>query len=398
MPRTRKPVDQHATTVLLRVAELFLGDEKLNAAEIAKRVNDELHPDPPLTRETVYPKLSRAREEGIIELVPPIDAELTKRLQEEFGLNPEHVRVVATPGARSSSLVADTAADMAFELLGDLQKSRPGKPITMGLGPGRASLDFSRALGALLRNSPLSIRLRLVSITAGAPSDIPQFAPTSFFNLFPTSQAAGAWPDAGDVKQEQLPDRVGFFSQSIARAGEMQAIRDSHLFKVVAQERNRIDLIVSSMGDPIDEHDLLRRSLEEHGVDTQELLDQGWVGNFQYRPYTAHGPVIEPHQEYRAVTLYELEDFRRLAHEQGKYILLIARQCGICNRTRAEALRPLLTEPGLRVFNRLCLDVATAHELLSPAAKPPAPRLVAADPTPPEAKAQGSAGRRRRAK
>ena len=45
-------------------------------------------------------------------------------------------------------------------------------------------------------------------------------------------------------------------------------------------------------------------------------------------------------------------------------MLLIARQCGMCDRTRAEALRPLLTNPDLKVFSHLCLDAATAVELL----------------------------------
>jgi hypothetical protein len=42
----------------------------------------------------------------------------------------------------------------------------------------------------------------------------------------------------------------------------------------------------------------------------------------------------------------------------------MARQCGICGRTRAEALRPLLTNPNLKVFSTLVIDAATARDLL----------------------------------
>jgi hypothetical protein len=42
----------------------------------------------------------------------------------------------------------------------------------------------------------------------------------------------------------------------------------------------------------------------------------------------------------------------------------MARQCGICGRSRAEALRPLLTNPQLKAFSNLVMDAATARELL----------------------------------
>jgi hypothetical protein len=84
----------------------------------------------------------------------------------------------------------------------------------------------------------------------------------------------------------------------------------------------------------------------------------------QYRPYTAKGPVKEKPSDLRAVTLYELEDLVRLAGQKNKHVILMARQCGICGRTRAEALRPLLTNPELKVFSSLVLDAATARELL----------------------------------
>ena len=69
----------------------------------------------------------------------------------------------------------------------------------------------------------------------------------------------------------------------------------------------------------------------------------------------------------RAVTLFELEDFVRMADSKNKHVVLIARQCGVCGRTRAAALRPLLTTPRLRVWSDLVMDEATARDLLSDA-------------------------------
>ena len=66
----------------------------------------------------------------------------------------------------------------------------------------------------------------------------------------------------------------------------------------------------------------------------------------------------------RPVTVFELEDLVKLAEMRTKEVILMARQCAICGRTRAEALRPLLTNPSLKVFSTLILDAATARELL----------------------------------
>ena len=54
----------------------------------------------------------------------------------------------------------------------------------------------------------------------------------------------------------------------------------------------------------------------------------------------------------------------RIAGQKNKHVILIARQCGMCERTRAEALRPLLTNPSLKVFSTLVMDAATAREIL----------------------------------
>jgi hypothetical protein len=42
---------------------------------------------------------------------------------------------------------------------------------------------------------------------------------------------------------------------------------------------------------------------------------------------------------------------------------LVFRQSGICGRTRAEALRPLLSNPTLKIFSTLILDAAPDREL-----------------------------------
>jgi hypothetical protein len=84
----------------------------------------------------------------------------------------------------------------------------------------------------------------------------------------------------------------------------------------------------------------------------------------QYRPYSKDGPIQENPDDMRAVTIFELDDFATMAATKNKHVLLIARQCGICGLTRANALRPLLTTPRLRLWSELVMDEATARALL----------------------------------
>jgi len=124
------------------------------------------------------------------------------------------------------------------------------------------------------------------------------------------------------------------------------------------------------MGDMHDDHDLFTAFLKNdkgpNAVD--KLKKEGWIGNVQYRPYTEKGAVPDDQQEMRSVTLFELKDFVTIAKTKNKHVVLIARQCAACGRTRAPALRPLLEVPELRVWSEIVMDVATAKELLTPQA------------------------------
>jgi DNA-binding transcriptional regulator LsrR (DeoR family) len=222
--------------------------------------------------------------------------------------------------------------------------------VALGLGPGRATLDFARHLGYLLHSEIQIPRIKLFCVCAGSPAESPEFAPVSFFNLMPRNVISGC---------------IGLFAENLVPQEDFEAIKGRPGVVEAFEARREIDIVVTSMGDFDDEHDLFRMFLEKSGVDIQMLQAQGWVGSVQYRPYTRSKPVTEKRGELRAVTLFELSDFVKLAHEEDKHVVLIARQCGVCGRTRAAALRPLLEIPELRVWRQIVMDTATANELVS---------------------------------
>ena len=161
-----------------------------------------------------------------------------------------------------------------------------------------------------------------------------------------------------------MESKLGLFAQTLVPAGQFKALCSHTGFKQAFAAKKDIDLVVTGMGDFSDPHDLLPLFMKDSGLDLKLLRRRGRVGNMQYRPFTAEGPVREEPQDLRAVTVFELKDLVDLAVKPDKEVILMARQCGVCARAHAAALNALLSNPSLKVFSRLVLDAATARELL----------------------------------
>ena len=308
-----------------------------------------------LTRNAIYPQLRKAETEGIIRLIPPLRQELSQQIGERYDVNPERVHVVGAEMPASEHAVPAMAAEMVLEHIRTL--GRGGKnTVVLGLGPGRATLELCRRLGKMLEAETHVPNLRLVAITAGAPARSPEYASSGFFNLFP---------------HEIATERIGLFAESLVQAGSFDFVKTHVGVREAFEEKDNVDIVVTAMGSFSDRHDLLRRALiDSTGKENVfPSYARTWLGNVQYRPFTADGPVIEEDDQLRAVTLFELEDFVDMATRRDKLVVLMARQCGRCvldesaNITRVDALRPLLRSPKLRVWSELIVDQVTARQL-----------------------------------
>jgi hypothetical protein len=85
------------------------------------------------------------------------------------GLSEEEVEVVETTGQHDNAKVAALAAEKALAALVRIARSKPGQPVGLGLGPGRATLEFCRYLSPGLQMHDQALKLQLVAITAGCP-------------------------------------------------------------------------------------------------------------------------------------------------------------------------------------------------------------------------------------
>lgn len=73
----------------------------------------------------------------------------------------------------------------------------------------------------------------------------------------------------------------------------------------------------------------------------------------------------ETAKELRAVTLFDLEEFRSMSQTAGKHVVLMVRPCNSCGHTRAKALVAMLDSPQLQVFSDLVLDERTAMDAVN---------------------------------
>jgi len=337
--------------IVFRIAQLFF-DEGKKVTEISKTVNKEMKPNPELTREAVYPLLAKAKSLGFVRVLPPRHEKLAEKVETRFDCERRSITVVPTLEPKFNSLVAEVAAGIVLDLMRDLKKGGHDE-VGLGIGPGRATLDFARHLGELLKGDAGLPQINLHAISAGCPTNFPEYASTSFFNMFP---------------KNLVSKRFGLFAETIVPTENYKEIIERPWVKDAFDVRDDISIIVTSMGDIQDKHDLFTAFLQKGGCQPGKLKKEGWVGNVQYRPYTSKGPVTGKREPMRSVTLFELADFVTIAKTKNRHVVLIARQCGQCGRSRAKALRPLLENPELHVWSEIVMDAATASELLAPQA------------------------------
>ncbi|MGD0519196.1 MAG: hypothetical protein ABSA26_16795, partial [Thermoguttaceae bacterium] len=291
----RKKNESNRVAIFMAAKYFFDG---MSAKDIAKKINQELKLPKPLSRESIYPMLAEARRLKYIRLVPPLEEEMPKQIAQRFNCNEEHITVVRTPAKHLNEFVAYKAAEIALDLIRATAAATKKKEIGLGLGPGRATLDFCQHLGQLLQSETNVPKLNLHAISAGCPARYPEYASSSFFNLFP---------------RNIVENRIGLFAETVVRCRDFEKIKTCYGVTEAFEAKKEIDLIITSMGDFNDEHDLLSTFLVQSGAPLKTLRDQGWIGSVQYRPYSKDGPIQENPDDMRAVTIFELDDFATMA-------------------------------------------------------------------------------------
>ena len=331
--------------ILLRTCDLFF-KSKLATQQISDEVQAELkrvHCDFAMSREKVYELIREARRRGFFELLPPQETALNHRLELRFG---EGFHVVHMTDLDQ---LAAAAAKVVADLIGRLHREGRDE-VHLGLGAGMTSMLVARHLAVRLRAAEQLPKLAFHALTSGFHVTQPHTAPVSFFGFF-----------------EALPTEVsyvGLFAPAFVPRRDYASLRKSPGVKESFDRAAQIDIVLTSVGSPSHGHGDFYRFMEMGSPKgLKALKDADWVGDVQYRPYSAKGPLLFD-TEVRAVTLFEIRDLVELAARPDKHVVLVAGPCSVCRKTRADAVRPLLVEPALRVWKTIVTDIVTARELL----------------------------------
>ena len=133
--KLERRIDRESKTKLLyRVAYLFFA-KGMKVAEIATTINCEFKTA--YTREAIYPMLSQIRDRNFVRFVPPLENRLSEELQEQFKHSANAMRIVGLDGDSGGEIVTEAAAEMVLEMIRELW-DQLGRPVGLGLGPGRA--------------------------------------------------------------------------------------------------------------------------------------------------------------------------------------------------------------------------------------------------------------------
>jgi len=346
----RKPNHNVPDEHIFFVCERFFGGE--GATSIANWLKAQSFK---ITREQVYDLVRKGIKLGYVQLCPPQDMALTKCLQSVFPQAAADIQVLDVEAETALEHLTMAAAEKVVLLIKALGK--PNKPVHIGLGAGRTTKHFARDLALRLRSEPEADIPKLVihALTSGFSPRKPSTAPVAFFSFF-------EW-------LENNVEYVGMFSEPFVPWEQYDSVKKSPGVREAFEDRDQIDIVVSSLSDKDDPHGLFREFISVGSPqDMDALEDAALVGDVQWHPFSDESPIMIG-TGIRPVTLFELDDLVKLSSTPDKHVIVISGPCVECGTDKSRALLPLMKQPSLRVFNHLVTDTTTARELLEKHAK-----------------------------
>jgi DNA-binding transcriptional regulator LsrR (DeoR family) len=356
--RKNRPLPGH---LIYGVAERFIRQKNpatgrpWNADTLAQWLGEQGYPR---SREQIYPILREAARRGYLKGSPPHSLGVHAVLEKRYPDMPADTRILDVMPPLVVENLATETAEVVFELIvsiaegGGASRSRrkPYRRIHVGFGAGGTTRRVAECLAERLASEPKIPPITVHALSSGFAIERPLEAPIAFFSFF-----------------ENLHEPVEFvslYSPPAVECTEYEAIKKLPGVKRSFELKKKLDIVVTSLAQADDPHGLLNMYLgAEKAARRAELGRRGHVGDVQWQPYSKKGPLAVK-TGHRVVTLFDLPDLVRLAAEPGKHVVLVAGPCIVCGKVKAKALRPLLTEPRLRVCNHLVTDVETGRKLL----------------------------------
>ncbi len=310
------------------------------------------------TREEIYPIIRQAINHGFVKLCPARADRMVSRMAQAFPLMPADTRIVDASAPLVGSNIAIETADLVLGLIIKVyekkmqKKKRASAPrrVHVGFGGGDTTRHVAEKLALRLKMESELPPLTFHALSSGFDARHPLNAPVAFFSYF-----SGL---------NHSIDFVGLFCAPVVKWEEYDEVKNLHVVRDSFKEAENIDIVVTSLAQADDEHGLLNMFLTMHRGRQAGLEQAGHIGDVQWRPFSNEGP-LTVNTGIRAVTLFDLPDLVKLASSEGKHVVLVAGPCTGCGRTKTLALKPLLSQPSLRMCNHLVTEIGTTLEMLS---------------------------------
>jgi len=307
------------------------------------------------TRYRIYRIVRQAIDRDFVQLHAPRAVKLRDALFAHYALDPERVDVRVVDVADDlNDMVARETAETALHLISKLarlnqreaeERGTDPEPVGIGLGAGNSSLAVVSYLARMINAMPDPPRLRLHALTSTIADT--KISPVTFFSLF----------------RHDRNEYVDLPTTATVRCRDYESLKsqDVQIRRAFAL-RDRVQLIITSLGTADDEHGLIRQYID-YRQDHPELTESGLVGDLQYLPYGETAPIpLDDNPGWRAVTLFDWPDVRRFADDPNHYMMICAAPCRRCGKPKTSAIIPLLKH--LRVWTHLVTDRVTAQQLL----------------------------------
>lgn len=342
---------------------------------------------PDITREKIYPYIWEGFRRGFVSLNPPKTEELRDQLIKKFNLSSVLEEcggdVYVTDVTDEESVaknVSFQAAETIIELLKSIKdqhekevKENPERfdpnedfRVHVGFGAGYVAMEVAKRLAT--RNDKHIPKLTLHAITSSYYLDEPEKDASTYFSYFTQKRL--------DVKC------VAFNTTPIlcCKPDQIAEHWNNPSLKFSYEQRNEIDVVVTSLADAKDEHGLLKKYFSALDINEnviEQLEKEGWVGDLLFNPFSENGPIFP--ENYQTAPLFSFNELVNLAHgktlndanikakpKRKRYVVLIGGPCADmhCKKTKEAALFPLLNNESMRVWTHLIIDSQTAKKLI----------------------------------
>jgi DNA-binding transcriptional regulator LsrR (DeoR family) len=337
-------------TLLVQVCHRFLNGQ--STAQIRDWVNQ--NTPYRVTREDIYALIREAVRREYLVLVPPRNEFISQRIAKRYckGMDRDRIVVVSTSGESTRDLLPYHAARVVLSRIQELAATK--ERVHIGLGGGGTIKSVARCLAAFLRAEEKVPKLAIHALTSGFVVRRPENAPITFLSYFKHLDA--------DIECFGLSAPPVFETERYDSMRTLPGIEESF------ESAKQIHIVVTSLASADDPHGELNELMA--GKKTKQSLEvlrkAGWIGDLQYHPYSNQGPITDDRAQVRPVSLFDLAGLKKLAETRDRFVVVVGGPCGICERTKVRALRPLLQSESMKVWTDLVTDLTTAEALLAP--------------------------------